>query len=272
MGEKETVPVPESNDEEAETLSYVSDESEEEPAGVCTNRIYINRQELTDIIKMISPNDNPNHIYLHDFEWDDLINCYHYTKKEIDGQDAIRFYQDELRSLIIHHCYNNLTVEMWNDLLKKKLETVTLTYAQFVALEHKITESPYLLSKFRWECMLLSDLYMKEAPNYVGDIPIRFTFFQLATAFLHRTGVDLKWREWRNLVETQDRPLTDSFISASLDFSLPLKLPVRNSGRMYYRFNECTNDGVSTHIGITRDQWILSLMETNYTPSATLFD
>jgi hypothetical protein len=274
MGEKETVPLaePESDDED-ETRSYVSDDEEEvEPAGVCTNRIYLNHQELTDLIKMIYKHDDPNYVYFHDFEWDDLVNSFHYAQKEIDGQVAIRFCQDELKALVIQHCYRNLTVEMWNDLLKKKLETITLTRGQFLALERKMTKSDYLLSQFRWQLMLASDLYMKEGPNYVGDIPIRFTFFQLATTILHRTGLDLKWNDWKDLVETHDRPLTDAFLSASLDFSMPIILPNRHV------ITDCDRT-------ISRSHWMDTLRFEGldegeeiyigahvYPPSATLFD
>ena len=158
-----------------------------------------------------------------------MVNSYHYSIKNIDGEDAICFNQDELRTFIIQHAHSDFTVKMWHDLLKKKFETVILTHTEFVALERRITKSPHLLSEFKWGVMVASDLYMKEEPNYLGEIPICFTFFQLATTFLHRTGLDLKWKDWKDLVKLKNIPLTGAFMSASLDFSMPLSLPKSRS-------------------------------------------
>lgn len=277
MGEKETVPVLESqSDDETETRSYVSDDEEEvEPAGVCTNLLNLNQQELSDIIKKLSPHDDPNFVYFDDLDWEALVKSFHYSSEQnviIDGEVTLRFCQDELRAFSIRYAYEDLPVEIWHDLLKKKKETVTLTHAEFRALEYRITKCPYTLSEYAWSLMVKSNLYMKEKPTYLGEIPICFTFFHLATTFLKRTGVDLNWKEWKNLLKAQNAPLSAAFISASLDFSTPISLPNRHV------ITDCDRT-------ISRSHWTDTLRFEDieegetiyisghvYAPSATLFD
>ena len=280
MGEKETVPLPDpESDDEDETRSYVSEESQEEepePVGVCTNLVNLNQQELSDIIKILSPHDDPNFVYFDDLDWEALVESFHYSSEEnviIDGQVTLRFCQDELRAFSIRYAYEDLPVEIWHDLLKKKKETVTLTHADFVALERRIAKSPYTLSEFAWSRMVKSNLYMKEKPTYLGEIPICFTFFHLATTFLKRTGVDLNWKEWKNLLKAQNTPLTAAFISASLDFSIPLSLPNRHVITDYLRYISGT-DWNSTirfeHVEEGDAEYIRA--HALDAPSATLFD
>jgi len=274
MGEKETVPVVESeSDDEAETRSYVSDESEDEeqePDGVCRNSVNLTRQDLSDLLKKISPSNDPNFVYLYDFEWEYLVKSFHYTVEEIDGEDTLCFCQDELRELSIQLAHQDLPVEMWHEILKKKMDTVTLTYSEFIALERRLAPSLTVISKFVWSVMVESNLYIKEKPTYLGEIPICFTFFHLATTFLKRTGVDLSWKEWKNLLKAQNTPLTVAFISASLDFSIPLSLPNRHV------ITDCDR-------AMSRSHWTDTLRfgeieegayirEHAYAPSATLFD
>ena len=222
MGEKEAVPLIEDDSEGEDAEDH---DDEEEPAGVCTNVLHLTRQELADLIEAISPRDehDDDYEYMSDYAWEELADSYHYTLKKIDGVDCIRFTQDELKMYIIERTWKDLPLATWNELLKKKMETVTLTHSEFVALQYKITKEHNPLGRYKWQAMLASDLYIKGEPNYIGEIPICFTYFHLAATFLHSTGFDLKWRAWREIHTTV--PVTGAFLSASLDLAGPLRLP-----------------------------------------------
>ena len=218
MGEKEAVPLIESDSEDDDDERH-----EDEPAGVCTNVVHLSRREISDLVNTISPSHECDEYDMPDYEWEEIINSYHYTVVKIDEVDCIRFTQDELRVYLVSRAWKDLSLDKWNELLKKKMETVSLTYSEFVALEYKLTGEHCPISRYKWDIMLACDVYIKGQPTYIGEIPICFTYFHLATTILHSTGVDLKWRAWKDIQAAV--PVTGAFLSASLDLAGPLRLP-----------------------------------------------
>jgi len=219
MGEKEAVPLVQDEDKDEE----YDERLDEEPRGECTNFVYLTRQEISDVVKSNLPKQKHGEYYMPDYEWQHFIDSYHYNVFEANGVDCIRFTQDELRIYLVSRTRKDLSIEIWNELLKKKMATVNLTYSEFVALQYKLTGEHYPISRYKWGSMLASNVYIKGKPTYIGEIPICFTYFHLATTILHNSGVDLRWRTWNNIQTAV--PVTGAFLSASLDLAGPLRLP-----------------------------------------------
>lgn len=220
MGEKEDT----ARIAEDDTLSYVSDETDaSEEDGTLISSILLSRAQLVSLLNKLDPLFQRDEVVA-DHEWSSMVNSSFYRTELVNGIVHIRFSNSELRSYIISKTWSDLPVNEWHALVREHIETVTLTHTQFKAVQASISSPPYL-SKYIWNAMVKSDLYIKGDTTFAGEIPICFTYATLSSAIINSSDDDLTWRKWKELVKMESIPLTGAFISASIDFSIPLSLP-----------------------------------------------
>lgn len=198
-----------------------SDSSSEEECLVFT--VSVTREKLSSIL-----NKMPNNSFVKEVgtrEWSHLLESRYYSCGTYDGEDCIIFSYDELRSYVMTNCWQDLPRSIWNDLVKEQCSTVSLNHTQMVSLQLEIDNDSLTMPKEEWKCMIESDMYMKEEPEYAGESRIRFTYAQLSGCIINTCWEDLTWKKWKELCENEKTPLTGAFASASLDFSIPIYLP-----------------------------------------------
>lgn len=225
MGEKEDIlhnePV------EEETLTYVSEEEEEEnELEKFVNTITLGRQQASAILGIIDEFKEDDPPRIGEATWRLLANTDFYRKEEISGEPHIRFNYDELRAFAMSRVNMDLSRDMWNTIVTQQMETVIMNRTQLIDFQREIYSEAILVSPTEWKCMLESDLYIKAEPRYPGETAIRFTYNQLCSIIVNSCLEDLKWNRWVKLLANQDKPLSGAFTSASIDYSIPLRLPL----------------------------------------------
>lgn len=224
MGEKEDIlhnePV------EDETLTYVSESIEEEnELEKFVNTITLGRQQASAILNIIAGFELDNTPRFSETTWRLLVNTDFYRKEEVSGEIHIRFNYDELRAFVMSRVNKDLSRDIWNTIVTEQLETVIMNRTQLIDFQREIYSEALLVSPTEWDCMLESDLYIKAEPRYPGETAIRFTYNQLCSIIVNSCLEDLKWNRWVKLLANQGSPLSDAFTSASIDYSIPLRLP-----------------------------------------------
>jgi hypothetical protein len=79
--------------------------------------------------------------------------------------------------------------------------------------------------KDEWNLMKIIDEYAYAIPNLSCETPLRFTCESLRCIFVHKITMYLRDEDWMAIYNAANFPKTDAFISASLDFQKPLRLP-----------------------------------------------
>lgn len=210
------------DDEEDETLSYTSESSEEDE--ICIRHcLRLSREKLTSILNkqsLYSVNKEVGSI-----EWNWLIDNAYYKKEMYKGEECIRFRYDDLRAYVMSNCWKDLSRDDWNELLKEQLDTVSFNMTEFIALQTEIDPGSMFVTSYEWDAMHKSDLFIKEPSQYPGESRIRFTYALLACHITNTCWEYLPWIKWKQLLSIEKLPLTGAFISASIDFSQPIRLP-----------------------------------------------
>jgi hypothetical protein len=258
MGEKEdTARIPEDD-----TLSYVSDETDvSEDDDVLVSSILLNRDQLVSLVNKLDPTFARDD--LAEYEWSSMVNSKFYRTETINGIVHILFSHSELRSYIINKTWSDLPISEWHALQKQYIETVTLTHTQFNALQASISTPPYL-SKYIWDAMVKSDLYIKGDITSACEIPICFTYASLSSVIINSSDDDLTFRRWKELVKMESIPLTGAFISASIDFSIPLSLPkphtkIHITRTMPLKTIIDNIDNHTIHVHASQSSWTVSM-------------
>jgi hypothetical protein len=222
MGEKEDIlhnePV------EEETLTYVSEEEVNE-LDKFVNTVTLGRQQASAILDMIAGVEIDNQPRIRAVTWTLLADTEFYRKEDVSGEPHIRFNYDELRAFAMSRVQKDLSRDMWNTIITQQLETVIMNRTQLIDFQREVYIEAILVSPADWECMLESDLYIKAEPRYPGETAIRFTYNQLCSCIVNTCLEDLTWNRWVKLLANQDKPLSGAFTSASIDYSIPLRLP-----------------------------------------------
>jgi hypothetical protein len=222
MGEKEDIlhnePV------EDETLSYVSEEEENELEHF-VNTVTLGREQASAILGILDEFKEDDPPIIGEVTWRLLSNTDLYRKEEISGEPHIRFNYDELRAFTMSRINMDLPRDMWNTLVTQQLETIIMNRTQLIDLQREIYNEVYSVSPTEWKCMIESDMYVKAEPRYPGESAIRFTYNQLCSIIVNTCLEDLKWNRWVKLLANQEKPLSGAFASASIDYSIPLRLP-----------------------------------------------
>jgi hypothetical protein len=125
--------------------------------------------------------------------------------------------------------FKDLPRDIWNSILEKQLDTVTLNRTQLLDLQYEIDIDSTFISDSEWCSMLNSDLYIKAKPRYPNETPITFTYAQLSCIIVNSCWEDLTWNRWNNLFDRQSNPQTAAFLSASADYTRPIVFVNRRS-------------------------------------------
>jgi hypothetical protein len=210
---------------EDETLTYVSDAEEENELEKFVNTVTLGRLQASAILDIVAGFEVDNSPRIGIATWAILADTDFYRKEEISGEPHIRFSYDELRAFVMNRVQEDLSRDAWNTIVTQQMEAVIMNRMQLINFQLEIYNDPRLVSPTEWNCMLESDLYIKAEPRYPGESAIRFTYNQLCSIIVNTCLEDLKWNRWVKLLANQEKPLSGAFASASIDYSIPLRLP-----------------------------------------------
>ena len=222
MGEKEDIlhnePV------EEETLTYVSEEEENELEKF-VNTVTLGRQQASAILDIVAGFELDNSPRISTTTWALLADTDFYRKEEVSGEIHIRFNYDELRAFAMNRVNKDLSRDMWNTIVIEQMESIIMNRTQLIDFQREVYSEAILVSPTEWQCMLESDMYVKAEARYPGETAIRFTYNQLCSIIVNTCLEDLTWDRWIKLLSNQETPLSGAFTSASIDYSIPLRLP-----------------------------------------------
>jgi len=202
VGEKEDL-ASFTDDEEDDTLTYVSDESEEDTLDdVYHMGIALNRQQLSSLIKELAAEyyEEEDKV-ISEGRWAIYYNSKYHVRETRDGETYIRFTYDELNTIISLQYDGSLTRERWNMLLKEHLDTVSFNHHELKQLENELSICGGTPSWVWNRRMVATDMYIKGEPRYEGETRICFTYAQLACHLITMSYANLSWAKWKELLD-----------------------------------------------------------------------
>jgi hypothetical protein len=128
-----------------------------------------------------------------------------------EGEEDSEESDDETESTMSGESYDRLP------------EYVSFNNAEFntMLVEHGIRPVP----ADKWQ--IFEQTYMPMTPEYDGELRIRMWKYDLENYFLGRGEIHLTTEMWELIVDRQVELITDSYLSATADYSHPLRLPNR---------------------------------------------